>query len=150
LEGVREISFFISALQLQERSIGGIASLKFSTQYANEVLPEPSKLTWEKSAAGFAQMGYPRGVAAMDGKHFRCVVRLSDWSLFLNITGMSPFRSGSSYFNFKGFFSVVLLAVVDSSGKFLMIDCGCKGKFSDSSRVLIQSWLNYIKSAIPN
>ncbi|VDO99403.1 unnamed protein product [Heligmosomoides polygyrus] len=45
----------------------------------------------------------------------------------------SPQKSGSSYYNFKGYFSVVLLALVSSSGAFLMVDCGGKGLFRSSA-----------------
>lgn len=48
-----------------------------------------------------------------------------------------PSGSGSAYYNFKGFFSIVLLAVVDSNYKVLLVDCGGKGKISDAGIVKI-------------
>jgi hypothetical protein len=59
----------------------------------------------------------PHAVAAIDGKH--CAVR-------------RPRRTGSEYFNYKGFFSVVLLALVDANYRFLWIDVGGVGSSSDA------------------
>ena len=52
----------------------------------------------------------------MDGKH---------------ITIRCPVGSGSKYYNYKGFYSVVLLAVVDANYNFTYVDIGTNGRVSD-------------------
>lgn len=42
-----------------------------------------------------------------------------------------PASSGSFYYNYKHFFSIVLLVVVDTDYKFIDVDIGCNGRISD-------------------
>lgn len=52
----------------------------------------------------------------MDGKH---------------IMLQAPFGSGTEYFNYKGFFSIVLFGVVDANYCFTFVNVGCQGRISD-------------------
>ncbi|RCN32423.1 transposase, IS4 family [Ancylostoma caninum] len=79
-------------------------------EYFYETFPLPTGSTWAQSAREFqALWGYPRAVAALDGKHFEC---------------FRPRKSGSSFYNYKGYYSVVLLALCDAQYRILMFDLG--------------------------
>lgn len=81
--------------------------------------PALTEELWLTAAAGFHdRTNFPHCVGAVDGKHIRII---------------KPTDSGSLYYNYKQFFSLLLLAVCDSSYKFLFIDVGAYGKSSDST-----------------
>ena len=60
---------------------------------------------------------FPNCAASIDAKHVRIKY---------------PKLSGLRYFNYKGFFSVILQGLVDARYKFLIVDVGDYGRQSDS------------------
>lgn len=72
---------------------------------------------WNNIALEFnRKWNFPNCIGCLDGKQ---------------ISIKSPRHSGSLYFNYKHFFSVVLLALVDANYKFLYVDIGNYGRTSD-------------------
>lgn len=57
-------------------------------------------------------------IGALDGKHIAIVKK--------------PPYTGSLYYNYKGFFLIPLLALVDADYKFVWIGLGGKGTMSDA------------------
>lgn len=82
-------------------------------------LKQPSKEDYIKIAVQFSEKwNFPNCCGAIDGKHIRIVC---------------PQNSGSLFFNYKSYFSIVLLAIVDAESKFVYIDVGAYGKEGDSN-----------------
>lgn len=72
---------------------------------------------WLRKASKFQESrNFPNCLGSIDGKHVRL---------------QSPIHSGSEYFNYKHYFSIVLLAAVDSDYMFMFADVGCQGRISD-------------------
>ena len=84
-----------------------------------EFMPFPSTTdAWNDIATKFEERWqFPHGLGAIDGKHVRIV---------------KPRSSGSIYFNYKGYFSIVLMAMVDAEYKFIWTQIGNNGAASDA------------------
>ncbi|PNF15697.1 hypothetical protein B7P43_G12476, partial [Cryptotermes secundus] len=82
-------------------------------------MPTPSKELWEDVSLQFERKWQLYNcVGAIDGKHI-CIRK--------------PIHSGSSFYNYKQYFSVVLMATVDAHYRFTTIDVGSMGRFSDGN-----------------
>lgn len=73
---------------------------------------------WRKVADEFeSKWNYPGCIGAIDGKH---------------VAVKQPADSGSEFFNYKHFFSVLLVALVDANYKFLYVNVGAAGRDGDA------------------
>ena len=88
-------------------------------EYRDEVLVMPSTPDgWREVAKGFGlRWNFHHACGAIDGKHVKI---------------RKPARSGSAYFNYKGFFSIVLMGLVDADYRFLWVHIGAEGTASDA------------------
>ncbi|XP_073446675.1 protein MIS12 homolog isoform X1 [Dendrobates tinctorius] len=115
----------LSSLHFQYRL--GISTISGIVKYtcralwdslAEEFLPEPTTERWIEIADKFQQIcQFPNCLGAVDGKHIR-IVKLAG--------------SGSEYFNYKKYFSIVLMAIADAEYKFIAVDIGAYGRSNDS------------------
>lgn len=86
---------------------------------ADEIKMPSSEEQWEEKAREFgARWQYPKAIGCIDGKHCSMV---------------APGNSGSSFFNYKGHFSFVLMAVCDANYRFIYVDIGSAGSTHDAT-----------------
>jgi len=87
-------------------------------EFRREAFPLPSTpAQWKEVARGFSERwNFHHCLGAIDGKH---------------VMIKKPPRSGTRNFNYKGFFSIVLMAVVDADYKFIWASVGAPGSASD-------------------
>jgi len=87
--------------------------------YKAQVLTCPTdEAGWLQIAAEFERKWQvPHAIGALDGKH---------------VAIRKPADSGSLYHNYKGFFSIVLMGLVDADYKFIWADVGGLGHQSDA------------------
>lgn len=84
-------------------------------------MPSPSKESFESTEKMFRERwNFPNVVGCLDGKHVR--VRC-------------PRRTGSLYYNYKNYFSIVLFALTDANYKFMAIDVGSFGREGDAGNI---------------
>ena len=88
-------------------------------EFKDEVISCPTTPDeWREIAKNFQRRwNVPHACGALDGKH---------------VAIRAPPNTGTLYHNYKGFFSVVLLALVDADYKFIWVDVGGNGAMSDA------------------
>ncbi|XP_049457690.1 uncharacterized protein LOC125904380 [Epinephelus fuscoguttatus] len=83
----------------------------------DDFMSVPTTEEWRSIAGRFEEWwNFPLCCGAVDGKH---------------VVLKAPANSGSQFFNYKGTYSIVLLAVVDAEYQFRVIDVGGYGRSSD-------------------
>ncbi|XP_078491756.1 uncharacterized protein LOC144747572 [Ciona intestinalis] len=81
------------------------------------VLRPPTAEDWLQIADDFQKFWQCSNcIGAIDGKHIRI---------------KAPPNSGTEFYNYKGFFSIVLLAICDAHYRFVLVDIGDSGRHSD-------------------
>ena len=91
-----------------------------------DVMPKSKKEDWQRIELGFRHCwNFPNCLGAVDGKH---------------ISVNKPPESGTLFHNYKGFFSIVLLALVDANYKFIAVDVDEYGANTDSNVFRSSKW----------
>ena len=81
-------------------------------------MPEPDQEMWEKIEVGFRERWqFPNYLGAVDGKH-----------VVINC----PSKTGTLCYNYKGTYSINLMALVDWNYRFICVDIGSYGCNADS------------------
>jgi len=82
-------------------------------------IPIPTVETWKTIALDYERKWqFYNCLGAIDGKH---------------IAIRKPLLSGSSFYNYKQYFSIVLVATVDANYRFTTVNVGSMGRFSDGN-----------------
>jgi hypothetical protein len=92
--------------------------LAITAEYGDEVVTTPTTPDgWRQVSNHFGnRWNFWHACGALDGKH---------------IAIKAPAVSGTLYHNYKGFFSIIMLALVDADYKFMWLDIGANGSTSD-------------------
>nr|CAI5829777.1 unnamed protein product [Callosobruchus analis] len=82
-----------------------------------ECLPASTKQKWEDIAScSEKSANFPNCFSAVDGKHIRI---------------KCPKKTGSTFFNYKSYFSIVLQGIADANNKFIAVEVGAYDRQSD-------------------
>ena len=81
-------------------------------------MPVPSEVEWESIAEDFfMRWNFPNCIGAIDGKH---------------VMIQCPVNSDSLFYNYKSYFSIILLVVASADYRFVMVDIGAYRSSNDS------------------
>ncbi|KAL4083667.1 hypothetical protein QTP88_028983 [Uroleucon formosanum] len=117
-ESLRSLAFSFRISQGYISRIIPLVVKSLSLRLTPLLLAPPTKNNLIHIAEEFwTKWNFPNCTGTIDGKHIRI---------------FCPGKSGSSFFKYKDFFSVVLLAIVDANCKFIFVDIGAYGKEGDS------------------
>lgn len=98
----------------------------------DKYLPRPSKEMWCKISDNYFQKwNFPNCIGAIDGKHVRV---------------KCPGHTGSKFYNYKHFFSILLQAVADADCKLIAVDIGAVGRQSDGGNFRTSSLYNLLET----
>lgn len=91
---------------------------------------------WKATAKQFNDYwNFPNCGGAIDGKHVRIT---------------PPAKSGSFYYNYKGYFSIVLMAIVNAKYEFIFVDIGKNGRNSDGGVIEKTVFFHRLKNGLLN
>ena len=89
---------------------------EINKNYSSFQFPDTEE-KWRSIGSDFQSLWqFNNCLGAIDGKHVQIA---------------KPANSGSYYFNYKGTFSIVMLAIVDAKHEFIMVHAGTNGRISD-------------------
>ena len=93
-------------------------------------MPVPTREDWRTMAKQFAwRWNFPNAIGAIDGEH---------------VVMQAPSNSCSLYYNEKGTFSLVLVAIVDPNYFFQVMDVGGYGRTCDSGSLRNSSFREHL------
>ncbi|KAJ8910546.1 hypothetical protein NQ315_011059 [Exocentrus adspersus] len=105
----------------------------FNTLKTDYMKLPKSKEEWTKVASQFEnRWQFINCGGALDGKHIRIV---------------PPPKSGALYYNYKNFYSVILMALVNSNYEFMYVDVGKQGRMSDGG---VLEWTSLNQKLVEN
>ena len=115
-------------------------------EYAEEMVPCPTTTEqWMEVSKVFSERwNFHHCLGALDGKHIKI---------------KCPKRGGSKYYNYKGFHSVILMALVDADYRFIWVDVGNLGSAGDAQifnkgqlrKAIVTNSLNFpLPDTLPN
>ncbi|XP_054091535.1 uncharacterized protein LOC128923103 [Zeugodacus cucurbitae] len=95
-------------------------------------MPQPNEQCFQEIAEQYWKLwNFPNCIGAIDGKHIRI---------------KCPGNTGSMYYNYKHFFSIVLQGIADANCKFIAVEVGGYGKQSDGGTFSSSKIFNLLKS----